>query len=62
MTAPAPLANSVVTLDDKYLARAAADIGGYGLVKDASVRAYQSRIKVLLETFEAAAQSQSRAA
>jgi indolepyruvate ferredoxin oxidoreductase len=44
------------------VARAAADIGGYGPVKDASVSAYQSRLKGLLETFEAAAQPHSRAA
>jgi len=44
------------------LARAAADIGGYGPVKDASVSAYQSRLKGLLGAFEAAAQPHSRAA
>jgi indolepyruvate ferredoxin oxidoreductase len=44
------------------LARAAAEIGGYGPVKDASVSAYQSRLRTLLEAFEAAAQPQSRAA
>jgi indolepyruvate ferredoxin oxidoreductase len=34
------------------LARAAADIGGYGPVKEASVKAYESRLKGLLEAFE----------
>ena len=33
------------------LARAAADIAGYGPVKDASVVRYESRLKVLLEDF-----------
>ena len=37
------------------LARAAGDIGGYGLVKDAAVEKYQARLKTLLETFEKAA-------
>jgi indolepyruvate ferredoxin oxidoreductase len=44
------------------LARAAAGIGGYGPVKSASVSAYGSRLKHLLEVFEAADQPQSRAA
>jgi indolepyruvate ferredoxin oxidoreductase len=44
------------------LARAAAEISGYGPVKDTSLSAYQSRLRTLLETFEAAAQPQSRAA
>src|SRR6202043_3891732 len=35
------------------LARAAADIGGYGLVKSASVSAYESKLKILLEAFAA---------
>jgi indolepyruvate ferredoxin oxidoreductase len=34
------------------LARAAADIAGYGPVKDTSVVRYESRLKVLLEDFE----------
>jgi indolepyruvate ferredoxin oxidoreductase len=44
------------------LARAAAEISGYGPVKNASVSAYQSRLGTLFEAFEAAAQPQSRAA
>jgi len=44
------------------LARAAAEIGGFGPVKNASVSAYQSKLSTLLEAFEAAAQPQSRAA
>jgi indolepyruvate ferredoxin oxidoreductase len=44
------------------LARAAAEISGYGPVKDAAWSAYQSRLRTLLETFESAAQPQSRAA
>jgi indolepyruvate ferredoxin oxidoreductase len=36
------------------LARAAAEIGGYGPVKLASVKAYESRLTALLDTFEAA--------
>jgi indolepyruvate ferredoxin oxidoreductase len=45
------------------LARAAADIGGYGPVKNASVSAYESRIRTLREAFEAAsARPQPRAA
>ncbi|HEV7448445.1 MAG TPA: indolepyruvate ferredoxin oxidoreductase family protein [Steroidobacteraceae bacterium] len=35
------------------LARAAAEIGGYGPVKNASVSAYESRLKTLLQAFEA---------
>jgi len=35
------------------LARAAADIGGYGPVKDASVERYEGRLKTLLASFEA---------
>src|SRR5882724_11785239 len=41
------------------LARAAAEISGYGPVKDASLSAYQSRLRTLLEAFEAAALPQS---
>jgi indolepyruvate ferredoxin oxidoreductase len=44
------------------LAQAAAGIGGYGPVKSASVSAYESKLKHLLEAFEAADQPQSRAA
>ena len=44
------------------VARAAAEIGGYGPVKNASVSAYRLRLATLLETFERAGQSQSRAA
>jgi indolepyruvate ferredoxin oxidoreductase len=44
------------------LARAAGAIGGYGPVKDASVGAYEARLKGLLQAFEAAAEPQSRAA
>jgi indolepyruvate ferredoxin oxidoreductase len=45
------------------LARAAAEIGGYGPVKDASVKAYTLRLKTLVDAFEAAsAQPRSRAA
>jgi indolepyruvate ferredoxin oxidoreductase len=44
------------------LARAAAGISGYGLVKSASASAYESRLKTLLEAFAAAGQPQSRAA
>ena len=35
------------------LARAAADIGGYGPVKNASIQEYESRLKRLLQAFEA---------
>jgi indolepyruvate ferredoxin oxidoreductase len=45
------------------LARAAAEIGGYGPVKNASVSAYESRLRTLLQAFEAtSAQPQSRPA
>jgi indolepyruvate ferredoxin oxidoreductase len=44
------------------LARAAADIGGYGPVKSASVSAHESRLKILLEAFAAAGQPRSRVA
>jgi indolepyruvate ferredoxin oxidoreductase len=44
------------------LARAAAEIGGYGPVKNASVNAYQARLRTLLEAFEEAGQPRSRAA
>jgi len=43
------------------LARAAAQIAGYGPVKIASVKSYESRLKALLETFDASLR-QSRAA
>jgi Pyruvate/2-oxoacid:ferredoxin oxidoreductase gamma subunit len=44
------------------LAKAAAEISGYGPVKDASVSTYESRLRSLLQAFEAAAQPTSRAA
>lgn len=45
------------------LARAASDIGGYGPVKEASVKAYETRLQSLLTDFAAPpSQSQSRAA
>jgi indolepyruvate ferredoxin oxidoreductase len=45
------------------VARAATEIAGYGLVKDASVKAYEARLKTLLAAFEVAStQSQPRAA
>jgi len=34
------------------LARAASEIGGYGPVKDASVRNYEARLPALLQAFE----------
>jgi indolepyruvate ferredoxin oxidoreductase len=37
------------------IAKAAGEIGGYGLVKDASVAAYEGRLPKLLAAFEAAA-------
>jgi indolepyruvate ferredoxin oxidoreductase len=45
------------------LARAAAEISGYGPVKNVSVSAYESRLRTLLTAFEtASARPQSRAA
>jgi indolepyruvate ferredoxin oxidoreductase len=45
------------------IARAAGEIGGYGLVKDASVAAYEAKLPTLLAAFETAtARSHSRAA
>jgi indolepyruvate ferredoxin oxidoreductase len=45
------------------LARAASEIGGYGLVKDASVAAYEAKLPALRAAFDSAAtQSQPRAA
>jgi indolepyruvate ferredoxin oxidoreductase len=44
------------------VARAAAEIGGYGPVKNASVSAYWLRLPTLIEAFEEVCQSPSRAA
>jgi indolepyruvate ferredoxin oxidoreductase len=45
------------------IARAAGEIGGYGLVKDAAVQAYEARLPALLAAFEATTpQTHSRAA
>ena len=45
------------------LARAAGEIGGYGLVKDAAVEKYEVKLKTLLNAFETATvQPQARAA
>jgi indolepyruvate ferredoxin oxidoreductase len=45
------------------LAHAAGEIGGYGLVKDASVAAYEAKLPALLAAFDSApTQSQPRAA
>ncbi|MBL8267091.1 indolepyruvate ferredoxin oxidoreductase family protein [Steroidobacter sp.] len=58
----------VKELDDARLptaieiASAAADIGGYGPVKEASVNVYEKRLEQLLATFETATLSQPRAA
>jgi indolepyruvate ferredoxin oxidoreductase len=44
------------------LARAAADIGGYGPVKNAAVNAYWAKLKTLRDAFETASRTQSQAA
>lgn len=44
------------------LARAASQIAGYGPVKEASVKAYESKLKELLQAFEAVSARSSRAA
>jgi indolepyruvate ferredoxin oxidoreductase len=38
------------------LARAAGEMGGYGVVKDASVAAYETKLKLLLPSFETSSQ------
>src|SRR3546814_19981504 len=45
------------------IARAAGEIGGYGLIKDAAVERYHAQLKSLLHAFDkAAAQPRARAA